>query len=397
MNAISIPENAGHIINELEKNGYEAYAVGGCVRDSILGRVPEDWDIATSATPQQVKSIFSRTYDTGIEHGTVTVLIEKTGYEVTTYRIDGGYRDNRHPTEVSFTDDLSEDLLRRDFTMNAIAYHPTRGWRDPFNGIGDINSGVIRGVGNPELRFKEDALRMLRAVRFSVQLGFEVEPVTMRALKSCSGLIKNISAERINQELVKLLCSSYTGKAPLLWESGLMAHILPDITDAGRICALLEKCPPDEKILRLAAFFSHMPEQRLKAALKQLRFDNASLRLICAAVSGAELPLPRSLPDMRRFMGGNGLENARNIIALKKIYGENVGGAEAMYSQIRNAGDCLTISGLALGGRDLAELGAESGPSMGAILSSLLNDVHNNPELNTKASLTRLALEKYIQ
>ena len=206
---MDIPEKAAMVIKELMDQGFEAYAVGGCVRDSILGRQPEDWDITTSARPEQVKQIFPRTVDTGIEHGTVTVLIDKETFEVTTYRVDGEYEDHRHPREVTFTASLEEDLKRRDFTINAMAYNPETGLVDIFHGIEDLEQGVIRCVGAPEARFDEDALRILRAIRFSAQLGFRIDEATQRAMSGKAADLKEVSAERIRVELVKLLISKH--------------------------------------------------------------------------------------------------------------------------------------------------------------------------------------------
>ena len=204
---IDIPKSVKLIIDILEKNGYEAFGVGGCVRDTILDRKPQDWDITTSALPNQVKELFYRTIDTGIQHGTVTVLIKGVGYEVTTYRIDGEYNDSRHPESVEFTADLIEDLKRRDFTINAMAYNPGIGLVDAFDGIGDIEKKEIRCVGNPRERFGEDALRILRAVRFSAQLGFHIEEGTMEAIKELAGTLENISAERIHMRNAQALPS----------------------------------------------------------------------------------------------------------------------------------------------------------------------------------------------
>ena len=201
---IQLPEDVKRIINTLKEAGFEAYAVGGCVRDCLLGKTPNDWDITTSALPTEVKGLFSHTFDTGIKHGTVTVLLHHVGYEVTTYRIDGEYEDGRHPKEVSFTRSLKEDLLRRDFTINAMAYNEEDGIQDLFGGQQDLADGIIRCVGKAEDRFGEDALRMLRAVRFSAQLGFEIESETLKAMKSLSANLKLVSAERIRVELVKL-------------------------------------------------------------------------------------------------------------------------------------------------------------------------------------------------
>ena len=204
---INLPENVKRIIDDLSNAGFEAYAVGGCVRDSILGRVPNDWDITTSAKPEDVKKVFKRTVDTGIKHGTVTVLMGRETYEVTTYRIDGEYEDSRHPKSVEFTANLKEDLLRRDFTINAMAYNDTDGLVDIFGGLEDIESKTIRCVGVAKERFTEDALRLLRAIRFAAQLGYRIEDETYKAIGELSDTLAKISAERIQAELNKILLS----------------------------------------------------------------------------------------------------------------------------------------------------------------------------------------------
>ena len=206
---IQLPENVKYIIDTIMEAGYEAFAVGGCIRDSILGRKPDDWDITTSASPYQIKELFRRTIDTGIQHGTVTVMIDKEGYEVTTYRIDGEYEDSRHPKEVIFTPNLEEDLKRRDFTINAMAYNEKTGLVDIFEGMQDITRKVIRCVGSPMERFTEDALRMMRAVRFSAQLGYRIEEETAKAITHLAPNLTKISAERIQTELVKLVTSPH--------------------------------------------------------------------------------------------------------------------------------------------------------------------------------------------
>lgn len=225
---IQIPEPVEYIIDTLSGAGYEAFAVGGCVRDTILGREPGDWDITTSAKPGQVKELFRRTIDTGIEHGTVTVMINKTGYEVTTYRVDGEYEDNRHPKSVEFTSSLIEDLKRRDFTINAMAYNPTIGLVDEFDGLTDLKKQLIRCVGNPEDRFDEDALRILRAVRFAAQLGFAIDEETTKAIQAKVDNLTAISAERIRVELVKLLVSPHPEMLLTASELGITKVILPE-------------------------------------------------------------------------------------------------------------------------------------------------------------------------
>lgn len=237
---MELPRDVSLIINTLENAGYEAYAVGGCVRDTILGRKPQDWDITTSAKPEQIKKLFRKTIDTGIQHGTVTVMLDHVGYEVTTYRIDGEYEDNRHPKSVEFTNNLTLDLERRDFTINAMAYNDTRGLVDEFCGIQDIENRIIRCVGDPGARFDEDALRMLRAVRFSGQLGFQIEENTKQAIVERAYHLKNISAERIRVELTKLLVSKDAGQLRTAYQTGMTQVFLPEF---DRMMTLEQKNP----------------------------------------------------------------------------------------------------------------------------------------------------------
>ena len=225
---IQIPEKAKYIIETIQNAGFEAYVVGGCVRDSILGRCPEDWDITTSARPEQVKQLFRRTIDTGIQHGTVTVMLDKEGFEVTTYRVDGKYEDSRHPKEVTFTPNLEEDLKRRDFTINAMAYNETEGLIDIFGGLKDIEAKLIRCVGNPEERFGEDALRIMRAIRFSAQLGYEIHEDTEAAIRKLAPTLQKISAERIQVELTKLLVSPHPDTLREAYDMGVTKVILPE-------------------------------------------------------------------------------------------------------------------------------------------------------------------------
>ena len=225
---IRLPEKVSAIIRELKNAGYDAYAVGGCVRDSVLGRTPQDWDITTSARPQQVKEVFGHTIDTGIQHGTVTVMLEHEGFEVTTYRIDGEYEDARHPKNVEFTSELREDLKRRDFTINAMAYSDTKGLVDLYGGRADLEEGIIRCVGNASERFDEDALRILRALRFQAQLGFQIEEETKAAIRRQARFLKDISAERIRVELDKLLVSDHPEVLADAYKLGVTEVILPE-------------------------------------------------------------------------------------------------------------------------------------------------------------------------
>ena len=247
---ITLPTKVKQIISRLEKADFEAYAVGGCVRDSILKRSPEDWDITTSAKPEEVKKLFSTTIDTGLQHGTVTVVIEKEGFEVTTFRLDGDYTDGRHPDRVAFTSSLTEDLRRRDFTINAMAYSEKTGLIDEFDGERDLEDGVIRAVGEAKERFSEDALRMLRAIRFAGQLNFKIEEKTFDAIKELSPNISKVSVERIAKELEKLLLSGNPEYIALVYETGIFSVIASEVAmlfENGEISASI-------KVLSRASF-----------------------------------------------------------------------------------------------------------------------------------------------
>ena len=251
---MNIPEPARKIIDRLNEHGYEAYVVGGCVRDMILKREPGDWDITTSARPEQVKALFTRTLDTGIQHGTVTIMVGKEGYEVTTFRVDGDYTDGRHPDTVTFTPSLEEDLKRRDFTINAMAYNHNTGLVDIFGGREDIEGKVIRCVGNPTERFTEDALRILRAIRFSAQLGFEIEDATRQAITQIAPNLVHVSKERIQVELTKLLLSDRPEAMKLVYETGISPYVSETFHKMGEMIGNMPVTVPAKKSLRWALF-----------------------------------------------------------------------------------------------------------------------------------------------
>ena len=276
---MEIPKKVEYIIEELTSNGFEAFAVGGCVRDTILGRNPQDWDVTTSASPMDVKRIFKRTIDTGIQHGTVTVMLDKEGFEVTTYRIDGEYEDSRHPKEVTFTTNLTEDLKRRDFTINAMAYNPKSGIVDEFGGIEDLDNKIIRCVGVAKERFTEDALRILRAVRFSAQLGFEIEEETRAAAAELAPTLKKISRERIQSELSKLMVSPHPDYVKELDSLSLNENIFEDriIINEHTLRMLLVVRP--DKVLRWTALLQEeSTADRAKELLRGLTFDNYTIK-----------------------------------------------------------------------------------------------------------------------
>lgn len=397
----TLPQDVAFLLKTLRDNGHEAYIVGGCVRDSILNRTPQDWDITTSARPEETAALFPRTFDTGIQHGTITVVLHKTNYEITTYRIDGKYADCRHPDSVSFTHDLKEDLLRRDFTMNAIAYHPDEGFQDPFCGREDIAAGLIRGVGDPVLRFQEDALRMLRCVRFAAQLGFAIEENTYAALCANTALIQKISVERIREELEKLWRAPYGGKIPLLWESGLLAQIDPLLSKritarAERLAGELAQCTADS--LRWCVVLQDYTPREAETFLDGMKFDRATLKRVCLLLGKIAADAPVEPYPMRKLAGEIGAEAAFQLLALQKILRPDSQHEKSRQTlqRILDAGDCLTLKTLAFTGKDLMAMGVPTGKEIGRILGELLDLVQREPEKNTPEAL-RDAAEKIIK
>ena len=439
---IVLPENVKNIIEELNKAGYEAYAVGGCVRDSILGRVPNDWDITTNAKPLDVKSIFRRTVDTGLKHGTVTVLIGKEPYEVTTYRIDGEYEDSRHPKEVSFTSDLKEDLLRRDFTINAMAYNDTDGLVDIFGGMEDIEAKVIRCVGEPKERFSEDALRLLRAIRFAAQLGYNIEEKTYEAIKELSPTLKNISAERIQAELNKILVSDNPSMLKTAFETGLTAQFIPELdlcfntvqnnphhcyNVGDHIIKAIESIEP-EKTLRLTMLLhdiakpqckktgedgiDHFHGHQIKSSemaveiLRRLKYDNDTIDKTKRFVKYHDERLEAGTKIMRRAMNRIGADAFPDIF---KVWVADVSAQsdyqreekfariernKSDYEEIIAKNECVTLKDLAVTGRDLINAGMQAGPALGEVLDQMLKDVIEEPEHNNKEYLLKQYVSK---
>lgn len=443
---IQLPEKVNQIITTLQSHGYEAYAVGGCVRDSLLGRKPEDWDITTSAAPEETKALFERTFDTGIEHGTVTVLLGKEGFEVTTYRIDGEYEDNRHPKEVLFTRNLTEDLKRRDFTINAMAYNYQDGIVDIFGGIKDLENKVIRCVGAAEERFTEDALRILRAVRFSAQLDFEIEEATQGAIKKLAPSLERISAERIQTELVKLLISEHPEKLREAYFMGITKVILPEFDammqteqetphhcyNVGEhtIQSLMHVEP--DKVLRLTMLFhdtgkpdrktidsdgtahfkGHGPvsEALTREIMRRLKFDNDTLRKVTRLVLYHDLRMPAAARNVRRAMNKIGEELFPYYMKVRRADTlaqssyqrqeklQNLDQIEVIYKEIIDKKQCVSLKELAVSGRDLVQSGISPGPVLGDILEQLLQEVIEEPEKNEREILLERAsglLEEY--
>lgn len=403
---MQLPEDVRAIIGTIEEHGCEAYAVGGCVRDTLLGKTPYDWDITTSALPMQVKSMFKRTVDTGLKHGTVTVMIGKTGYEVTTYRIDGEYKDGRHPENVEFAVNLLEDLKRRDFTINAMAYSDKNGLVDEFDGQGDLERGIVRCVGNPIERFTEDALRMMRAIRFSAQLSFEIDKETYKAIEKLSPNIAQVSMERIQVELTKTIMSDNPEKVELYYETGIFSVVLPDVAAIfeGRYrhnALSMLKHTEKTVILRYAALLNSLEPDKAKEVLRSLKLDNHTVDSVTAIVANSKVTIDENEPAIREALNRYGRELFDNLIihdealttAKEEITGiilpgkhNHIAAVKKMMDDIIARGDCVTIKELDITGNDLIEYGM-TGPQIGRTLNELLHVVMDNPKLNDKATL----------
>ena len=440
---IQLPEKVNTIIQTLQEHGYEAYAVGGCVRDSLLGREPGDWDITTSASPDETKKLFARTVDTGIEHGTVTVLLGKEGFEVTTYRIDGKYEDSRHPTEVIFTRNLREDLLRRDFTINAMAYNDTEGIVDIFGGMDDLKRKIIRCVGNARERFGEDALRIMRGVRFAAQLGFSLEKETKEAMTELAPTLEKISAERIQTELVKLLVSDSPELIREAYHLGITAVILPEFDemmrtgqetkyhryDVGEHTVQAVCNVPPDKVLRLtmllhdvakpemktvdadgtAHFKGHdiRGEQKAKEILRRLKFDNDTIHKVTKLVRWHDYRMPAEKKNVRKAMSKISAELFPMYLLVKRadilahsMYRreeelENLSGLQKCYEEIVADNECVSLKQLAVTGTDLIGIGMKPGKQIGEVLNELLRIVLEYPEFNNKEHLLRFVQNRF--
>jgi len=387
---IQIPHQVEQIIETLNQHGFEAYAVGGCVRDTLRGRIPEDWDITTSARPEQVKALFRRTIDTGIQHGTVTIMDGKEGYEVTTYRIDGEYEDSRHPNTVEFTSDLLEDLKRRDFTINAMAYSHQTGIVDAFDGIKDLQQGVIRCVGDARSRFTEDALRVLRAIRFSAQLNFTIESSTREAIESLAPGIAKVSKERIQAEISKILLSAHPQYLRDVYKTGISKYISRSF--AAIPCERLRIPPslPQEKYVRWAAFLRLVSPDQAVEVLKDLKLDNDTIAKVKALVTWSGAILPPEPAAIRKAMSQMEPEVWDSLILLNE-YGDDI---LKLTNEIRGRGDCLGLKDLAVNGQDLIAAGIKPGKEIGIILGQMLEVVLENPEVNQKEILMNKYLSK---
>jgi len=446
---INIPKDVNYIISNFYKNNYEAYMVGGCVRDSILGTLPKDYDITTSAKPKETISLFEKTIPTGLKHGTITVLINSNPYEVTTFRTEGTYLDNRRPSSVDFVTDIKEDLSRRDFTINALAYNENKGLIDYFNGINDINNKTIRCVGDPDKRFKEDALRMLRAIRFSCQLTFNIEKNTYNAIKDNYKLIENISFERIRDELCKILISPNPSRGlELLKDTKLLELILPEINS---LVDFSPKCTNHNRnvfahtlrvinntennlLLRLSALlhdvgklntltpfnnggFYGFPGHSIEGArmskkiLSKLRFDNNTIKIVSKLIEHHLVLNTNKMPtkyEVKKLLNDVGKNNISLLFKLQradinsldnpKIFLEKVSYTEKLANQILENNEPLAIKDLDITGEDLiSNLELKPGKIIGDILNYILDRVLENHNLNSKDILLELARTRFCE
>lgn len=443
---MDMPKNADIAINLLQSAGFEAYAVGGCVRDSLLGKTPNDWDITTSAKPEDMKSVFADFHciDTGIKHGTVTVVIDGEPLEITTFRLDGEYEDNRHPKSVTFTSNLGADLGRRDFTVNAMAYSKKTGTVDLFGGQNDLKNKIIRCVGDPDRRFNEDALRILRALRFASALDFEIEEKTAQSLLKNRALLGNISEERIAKELLKLVCGKgakqiLTDFAPVLfeilpelqpmyknshdnphhcydiYEHTLIAVESIDPEPTLRFAMLLHDCgkPAVKKFDEngVAHFYGH---QRISAEisaqiLARLKVSNKFRDEILFLVSNHDRwELYENTEKMPRYLSKFGLDGVLNLLKVMRAdvlaqspeyrYRlDQIADAEETAKNLAAQKPCLSLSELQINGRTLMDIGIPQGRKLGAVLAQLLDEVIDGVTKNTQEALTTRAREIYSE
>lgn len=442
-----IPKDALEIIRCIEDAGYEAYIVGGCVRDLLMQREPNDWDITTSAKPEEIKRVFKRTYDTGIKHGTVTVILNKEHFEVTTYRIESDYKDFRHPENVSFVEDITLDLSRRDFTMNAIAYHPERGFVDPYEGMKDIERGCIRSVRNAVERFTEDALRILRAVRFAAQLGFEIEDETIAGIRECRDLLRHISKERIRDEFLKICISPRPEYINELHKLELLEYIIPEFIPAYEVpqnnphhiynvaqhTIVAMQNSASDVTLRLTLllhdigkittrttddkgidhFYNHPVKSAeiAKRVLRDLKMDNNSIKSISALilyhdyyihnqmnkvlVKNVLTQIGPELFDLLLLVQESDVKAQNPEMLAPKLEGIKL--QREIKEEIIANNEPYNKAMLAITGQDLIESGIPRGKVIGELLDKVLEKIIRNPEENDSELLIKYCHTEYAK
>ena len=444
---INIPADANELIHTLQNNGHSAYIVGGCVRDSILGRTPHDYDICTSATPSEMLEIFKdkKIIETGLQHGTVTVVVNGEPYEITTYRIDGIYSDNRRPDTVTFTDKLVEDLRRRDFTINAMAYNDEEGLIDPFNGMEDIKYKKISCVGRAEDRFGEDALRILRAIRFAAQLEFTIMPGTDREIHKQYNNLENISIERINSEFCKI-ASSDDFCVELLLYKDVFSLFIPELKDMfdfpqnnpwhiwdvfGHTIHAVEYCDSDDLVVRLAVFFhdfgkphsyqdgedgirhfkghGKVSADMTDSIMKRLRFDNETRNNVVELVYYHDATFEVGKKYVKRWLNKIGEKQFRRLLQVKKADNKaqnlelssdrikELSEIEALIDEVLQEDECFSLKDLAVNGKDLIGVGYKAGKELGNTLNKLLQLVIDGDCPNEKEKLLQEAESLWME
>lgn len=407
---LTLDPGAAALLDTLHAAGYAAYAVGGCVRDSLLGRTAHDWDLCTSALPQQVMELFGaeQCIPTGLQHGTVTIKYGGQLYETTTFRTEGSYTDGRHPDAVQFVPDVREDLARRDFTINAMAYNEAEGLVDPFGGQKDLQNGLLRAVGEPQQRFTEDALRILRLYRFAARFGFALDAATARAARQLAPHLDCISAERIQEELAKLLAAPQPG---VYLEPAVLAVVLPELTPAALEAAkpVVDACPAGEENLpvRWAALLGALGETDTRRVLKRLRCSNACIEetavlvretageSVCRSFSEEKASAHPGDIHIRQLLGRYGLCTVERLCALcAALHPQNAPDCALAVQRARQLdadGVCCRVSQLAVNGRDLMAAGIPAGPALRRVLEALLDGVIRAEYPNEKPALLAAA------
>lgn len=442
---LSIPSNIQTILNTLGSSGYDAYVVGGCVRDSLLGLKPHDWDVCTNAKPDEIKACFDRysTFDAGMKHGTVSVIRDNEVIEITTFRIDGAYLDNRHPESVTFTSSVEEDLARRDFTVNAMAYHPQRGLVDPHGGREDLRRGVIRCVGNPDTRFNEDALRIMRALRFAATYRFSIDADTAASLKRNAQLLNNIASERINAELCRLICGR-NAEQILDEYREVFAVFLPELAETfdyeqrnkhhcydvyHHIIHSVSVIAPDP-LLRMAMLLHDIGKPRAcsedadgtrhfkghqqisadmgRVILKRLKFSNAFIDDCVMLIFYHDVRFNGSKRHIKRILQKLGVDNMRRLFQVQRadVLSQSeyqrakklliLEDTMHLFEEILRRDECFSLRQLAVNGNDLIAAGITDGRQIGSILNKLLNEVIDGRLENDKETLLNYAKRSYL-
>lgn len=401
---ICLPEDALWVMNRLEQAGFRAYVVGGCVRDSLLSRAPKDWDICTDARPEQTQAVFAGCHviETGLKHGTLTVMRSHTPYEVTTFRVDGAYTDHRHPDSVAFVTDVRADLMRRDFTINAMAYRPSEGLVDAFGGQEDLRRGLIRCVGEPEERFGEDALRILRALRFAAVYGFQVEEGTARAIRCLYPTLAQVAAERIRVEVSKLLCGERAADVLAAFPE-VARFVLPGLPEGPSWAETLRLLPhqPPEEAPRMAALYAPGPAApaekaaRAARATEGLKTDKATAQTIQALLLSMGEPLAADRTSLLHLLNRHGPDQLRQILAWQTALAagtpeaQRLRAVDAALAALLKENPCYSLKHLAVNGQDLQALGLR-GKQVGERLQSLLEAVMNGKAENNKGELIKM-------